>query len=292
MARYQFSMPERRARDGWFRIGTLDVTTTALLVILNVASMFWYAIDRASQTNLIFVGFLVRDGDFWRVATWPFYCEPTVWAAITLVFFWFVGHMVEERIGRRRFTTLIVVMTIVPAVLVTLMQIDPDVGVDGLNLLALALLVIYALDNPTATAWFGIPIWVFAAVYVGLMILQYIGDGAYEALTMGLMVIVMGLGGARQYGMLDDLSFIPRLGSGSSASRSSSGRAPKPAKSKGRSKGGDVVAGPWAAPTSHSAIEEIELNQLLDKISEHGMDSLNRTEKARLNELSKKLRGR
>ncbi len=291
--RYQFSMPERRARDGWFRIGTLDVTTTALLVILNVASMFWFAIDKASQTNLIFVGFLVRDGDFWRVFTWPLYAEPTVWTAITLVFFWFVGHMIEERIGRRRFTTLIAVMTIVPAVLVTLMQLDPDVGVDGLNLLALALLVVYALDNPTATAWFGIPMWVFAAVYVGLMILQYIGNGAYEALTMGLMVIVMGLGGARQYGMLDELGFIPRLGSGTSSS--SSDRASKPAKSKQRGKGkgqGEVVAGPWAAPTVHSPIEEIELNQLLDKISEHGMDSLNRTEKARLNELSKKLRGR
>ncbi len=293
MARYQFSMPERRARDGWFRIGTLDVTTTALLVILNVASMFWYAIDRASQTNLIFVGFLVRDGDFWRVATWPLYCEPTVWAAITLVFFWFVGHRVEERIGRGRFTTLIVVMTIVPAVLVTLMQLDPDVGVSGLNLLALALLVVYALDNPTATAWFGIPIWVFAAVYVGLMILQYLGDGAYEALTMGLMVIVMGLGGARQYGMLDDLGFIPRLGGGGSGSPSSRPSKPTSPKSKGKGKGkGDVVNGPWAAPTVHSPIEEIELNQLLDKISEHGMDSLDRTEKARLNELSKKLRGR
>ena len=34
--RYQFSLPERRQRDGWFRIGTLDVTTTALLVLLGV----------------------------------------------------------------------------------------------------------------------------------------------------------------------------------------------------------------------------------------------------------------
>ena len=44
--RYQFSLPERRQRDGWFRIGTLDVTTTALLVLLGVASMFAYAISK------------------------------------------------------------------------------------------------------------------------------------------------------------------------------------------------------------------------------------------------------
>jgi membrane associated rhomboid family serine protease len=254
-----------------------------------VASFFWYAIDRASQTNLIFFGILVRNGDIWRVITWPLYAAPTVWSAITLVLFWFVGHMIEERVGRTRFTILIVVMTIVPAVLVTLMQLDPDRGVAGLNLLALALLVVYALENPTATAWFGIPIWVFAAVYVGIMVLQYVGDGAYEALLMGIGVILMAIGGARQFGMLDDFGFIPRVASGTS-----SGTPAKSSKPKGRSKhkNGDVVAGPWAAPVTHSPIEELELNQLLDKISSQGMDSLSRTEKARLNELSKKLRGR
>jgi len=286
--RYQFSLPERPQRDGWFRIGSIDVTTTALLVILNVASMFWYAIDRVSQLNLVFVGALVRDGDLWRIVTWPLYAEPTVFTAITLVFFWFVGHQIEDRVGRLHYTILIAVMVVVPAVLVTLLQLDPDRGVDGLNLLALALLVVYALDNPSATAWFGVPIWVFAAVYVGLMVLQYIGNNMYEALVMGIAVIVMALGGARQYGMLDDLGFIPRVGSGGSGAPKRS----KPARA-GKQKGGDVVAGPWSPPApQHSAVEELELNQLLDKISAGGIDSLNRTEKARLNELSKKLRGR
>lgn len=287
--RYQFSLPERPQRDGWFRLGSIDVTTTALLVILNVASMFWYAIDRVSQLNLVFVGALVRDGDLWRIVTWPLYAEPTVFTAITLVFFWFVGHQIEDRIGRLHYSVLIAVMVVVPAVLVTLLQLDPDRGVDGLNLLALALLVVYALDNPSATAWFGVPIWVFAAVYVGLMVLQYIGNNMYEALVMGIAVIVMALGGARQYGMLDDLGFIPRLGSGGSGGTP---KRSKPSRSS-KQKGGDVVSGPWATPApQHSAIEELELNQLLDKISAGGIDSLNRTEKARLNELSKKLRGR
>jgi uncharacterized membrane protein YhdT len=168
-------------------------------------------------------------------------------------------------------------------VLVTLVQLDPDKGVYGLNLLALALLVVFALDNPNATSFFGIPIWVFAAVYVGIMILQYIGDDMYESLVMGIGVIFIALGGARQYGMLSDLEFIPRVGGGAPKKK-----AARPA--KGSSSGsGSVVTGPWAAP--HSAIEELELNQLLDKINASGMASLSKTEKARLNELSKKLRG-
>jgi membrane associated rhomboid family serine protease len=281
--RYQFSLPERRSRDGWFRIGTIDVTTTAFLVLANVLSMFWYAIDKVSQYNLIFYGAAVRAGDVWRIVSWPFYCQPNVFSAITLVFFWFVGHMVEDRIGRKHFTVLIAAMVVIPAVLVTALQLDPDRGVYGLNLLALALLVVFALENPSATSFFGIPIWVFAAVYVGIMMLQYIGDAMYEALIMGLLVIVIAVFGARQYGMLEQFEFIPRFGGG--------GKAKKAPKS--RSRGQQVVAGPWegSVPT-HSAVEEFELNQLLDKISDQGMDALSKTEKARLNELSKKLRGR
>lgn len=282
--RYQFSLPERPNRDGWFRIGSLDVTTTAFLVLAGVVSMFWYAIDKASLSKLVFTGDAVRAGDVWRVVTWPVPTTPSIFSVITLAFFWFVGHRVEDHVGRRRFTVLIAVMTIVPAILVTLVQLQPDKGVYGLNLLALALLVVFALDNPTATSFFGLPVWVFAAIYVGIMVLQYIGDGMYESLVTGIGVIVIALGGARQFGMLDDLAFIPRLGSGAPRKKAASRPASRPAKSSPT-----VVNGPWAAP--HSAIEELELNQLLDKINASGMGSLSKAEKARLNELSKKLRG-
>ncbi|MEY4607556.1 MAG: hypothetical protein RLY45_2316, partial [Actinomycetota bacterium] len=41
-----------------------------------------------------------------------------------------------------------------------------------------------------------------------------------------------------------------------------------------------------------SPAEQAELDSLLDKTSASGLDSLSRTEKSRLNELSKKLRSR
>ena len=51
-----------------------------------------------------------------------------------------------------------------------------------------------------------------------------------------------------------------------------------------------VVAGPWGGSNTVSAAQS-ELDELLDKISATGMNSLSKSEKERLNELSKRLRG-
>jgi hypothetical protein len=85
--------------------------------------------------------------------------------------------------------------------------------------------------------------------------------------------------------MLADLAFIPKLGGGGSKK--------KAARATKRQGGATVVAGPWpTADSAHTALDQMELDGLLDKISAQGIDSLSRSEKARLNELSKKLRGR
>ena len=283
--RYQFSMPERPTRDGWFRIGTVDVTTTALMVGLGVISMFVYAIGGAGGLifDLYFIAPLVRDGEVWRVVTWPIANPPTrIWVILTLAFFWFVGHRVEDTVGRKRFTTMIAMMTIIPAAVVSLFDFTAATGqAYGLGTLAIALLVVYAFDSPNAMWFFNIPLWVLAAVFVLLDVLQYLGNRFFGALLVELGAIIVGTFMARQYGMLNDLHFIPRI---------IGQRTPKPSRKKG---GASVVAGPWAgAEPAHSPADQMELDLLLDKISANGMDALSRTEKTRLNELSKKLRGR
>jgi membrane associated rhomboid family serine protease len=287
--RYQFSLPSRRIRDGWFRLSNLDVTTTALLVLLGAASMVWWAIDSMSLERLWFTGAQVRSGEVWRLVTWPIPNPPRdIWVVITLAFFWFVGHAIEDRIGRKQFTALLLATIVLPAAITTALGMN-RVGVGGLSILGLGLLVVFALDNPNVPFFFGIPAWVIAAIYVALDVLRYVGERAYEALTLELLIIVVGLVSARQFGMVDQLTFIPRLTrQGSTASR------PKRRPAKRSSGGSKVVSGPWAPPTAptHSPADEAELNRLLDKINDVGIDGLNRDEKSRLNELSKKLRGR
>ena len=285
--RYQFSLPERRSRDGWFRIGSLDVTTTAFMVLAGVVSMFWYAVDQASLGKLAYYGDGVRSGEVWRLVTWPLVNPPdNIWVVLTFAFFWFVGHAIEDRVGRHRFTWLVVLATVIPAALVTVLASSG--GAYGLGVLGIGLLVVFALDNPNAVFFFGIPAWVIAAIYVGIDVLRYVGDRMWAQLLLELAVIAVALVTARQYGMVDSLEFIPRVrGTGGKKRRN-----PRSGKRSGKGSP-TVVSGPWQAPApAHSPADEAELNELLDKISSNGIDSLSRTEKTRLNELSKKLRGR
>jgi hypothetical protein len=270
------------------------MTTTALLVAAGIVSMFWYAIDSASLANLAFSGYLVRHGDVWRVITWPVVNPPNdIFVVLTLWFFWFVGHSIEDRIGKRRFVTYMFAAVVAPSIVVALLGFSPTALTFGFGSVSIALLVVFALDNPGAQFFFGIPAWVIAAVYVGIEVLRNVGDRAWEQLTLELMMILVALLAARQYGMLADLHAIPKFTGNSKSGTSSSRPAarPKP-KAKGKGKG-ELLDGPWPSPVPHhSPADEAELNHLLDKISAHGIDALNRDEKQRLNDLSKKLRGR
>ena len=69
--RYEFSLPEAPIRDGWFRLGTLDVTTTAIYTGLAMISMLLYAISPEFVFKGAFVSDLVRSGEVWRLVTYP-----------------------------------------------------------------------------------------------------------------------------------------------------------------------------------------------------------------------------
>jgi membrane associated rhomboid family serine protease len=293
--RYQFSLPERRQRDGWFRLGSFDITTTAFMVLLGVVSMFVYAASEATLVRLVFSADLVRNGEIWRLLTWPIANPPTqIWVILTLVFFWFFGHRIEDTVGRKRFTWLILAMTVIPAALVTALNFSSDNAfVYGLSALGSGLLVIYALDNPGAMFFFNIPAWIIALVFVGIDVLSLLGDRRYAQLVLELLVIAVGLVGARQYGMVEVLHWIPNLGRnrGRTASPAAS-RAPKRAKPARRpANASSVITGPWAAGNGQTETDQIELDMLLDKISASGIASLTKGEKQRLNDLSKRLRG-
>ena len=298
----RFSLPEPRPRDGWFKVGNIDVTTTAFIVGCGIISMLLYAVNPSWITNLAFTPQTVRAGRIWQLVTWPLVTVPSIWVLISLFFFWYFGHMVEEMVGRLRYTRLVAAIVVAPALFVTITGfIAADVQY-GIRLLGLMMLVIFAAEHPEAPFFFSIPAWVITLVFLGLEVLGFLAGRFWSSLIVLVLAVGISLVTVRQWGFADRLDMIPRFRTPShrSPTRSRTGRV-TPAK-KGRRRGGarsgqKVVDGPWAAPTGPSsapspdtAAMQAELDALLDKISSGGLDSLSGAEKQRLNELSKRLR--
>ena len=75
--RFNLSFPGRRDHDDpWFRVGTVDVTTAVLVPALCVLSMLIWAVDPSLLAHLDLWPPDVRNGQVWRIVTWPLANEP------------------------------------------------------------------------------------------------------------------------------------------------------------------------------------------------------------------------
>jgi len=317
MSQYFSSLFRRRPNEGWFRAGAYDVTTTDILTVVAVFTMFVYGILGAETfSNLTFQSFLVReDLQIWRIFTWSTASQPSFFELIGVVFFWSFGQQLEALFGKARYVMWVVAVTVIPAIALTgigyLSQtVDFTNGELGLHVLFLSGIWVYAATYPNVRFFDVIPVWAFAGIFTVLDLLQFNGAGARGKVLFLLIAIGAALSVARSLGLANawPIPHIP-IGSGGPG-KVKTPKAPKPTKPKRPRRGGPtaspgrVVDGPWKAPAgappppnpssapTASPADQAELDGLLDKIGADGMDSLSSGEKQRLNELSKRLRNR
>ena len=300
--RFSFSVPGRRnASDPWFRIGTLDVNTTMLVVLGSVAGMFVWALSQQFWLNFVLLPSAVLDGEVWRLFTWPFANEPSLWTVITIAIFWYFGREIEGLLGRTKFAVMLLLLTFIPGVVGTILDL-PQAGIRPLEL---AVFLVFIAEYPFARFFFGIPAWALGAVFVGIEVLQLLGERNEKGIVFLFVSIATAALSARAMGLAQSLPWIPKIPIPSSGGGSRRKRRP----SRGsRGGGGEVVPGPWSAtsrtgpsrsttlpqppaPTS-SEHDQAELDELLEKISANGMDGLSADEKRRLNDISKRLRNK
>lgn len=291
MSRFRLSPGGKRPHEPWFHIGTLEVTTTWLVVLLSIVGIVLFAVvgDGTVEMNLLlFPPFVTDLGKVWSLITWPFaYPSVSLLDALGIFFFWYFGRDVERDIfGRVRWAWVLALWAVaLGLILVGLYELAPQwaYALDGMSLLGIMTLLLWVAEWPNRMFLFNIPAWLIGVVYVGIDVISYIGNREWPLLWDFLIGIVVCGFIARQFGALGDYPWIPRL---FGVRR----RRPKPVRSTGpqdrpapRPSGPTVVQGPWT-PTVDPR-DEARMNELLEKIHEHGAGSLTEAEKAELNEL-------
>ena len=209
--RFSFSVPGRRnAGDPWFRIGTLDVSTTILVILLCVGGMVLWAFgERQTLWNdLVLVPDEVRRGEVWRLFTWPIANVPDIWPVITLAIFWYFGREIEGMLGRVRFACSCCCCS--PWCRPSSGSLL-DITEAGLAPIELAVFLIFIAEYPYVRFFFGIPAWAIGAVIVAIQLLQYLGLGEEERIILLFVTIATPPCSARSMGLAQSLPWIPKI---------------------------------------------------------------------------------
>ena len=275
--RFAYSKPNRRGpNDPWFRVGTVEIGSAALLSLMCVVSVFVYALYKWFLLKLALIPDEVRSGQVWRIFTWPLangIDRELLWVIISIAILWYFGSRLEEQVGRTKFAWYLAAIIVIPGLVGTAL----DLPQYGIHTIQLVVLLAFIAEYPNVRFFFGIPAWVLGPC-------RRCRDPA-----------------AHRRPRRQAAHLLPRLAAGRCARRSSRRIArglswipkitmPHRRRQPKQSRRPAVVTGPWAGSNTVSAAQS-ELDELLDKISATGINSLSKSEKERLNELSKRLRG-
>lgn len=268
----------RAQSDVWFRIGRVQVTSTLAVVLIGLlGSLAWIFYPPLPQHLALLVEPLFR-GEIWRLVAWPLAGSLDIWALLTLLMLWLFGTQLENAVGRDRMAQLYlgigVVLTVTTVVVGLLLPGSTFLA--GLRMLQFCILLLFIAENPRQPFFFGIPAWVLGVVLLALEILQLVAARAGGT----LLALLLSLAGvavvARRAGLLSSYDWLP--GSGGRV-RTSRRHTPRPAAPK--------------APTRNerrAASDEERLDELLGKISAHGIHSLTKSERAELDKIRERRR--
>ena len=240
-----------------------------------------WALDPSLVDNLVLYPDAVRNGEVWRVVTWPLANEPSLWTVLTLAIFWYFGREIEGLLGRMRFAAFLFILTVIPG----LVGVVLDLAEAGMRPLEFGVFLVFVAEYPFARFFFGIPAWALGAVFVGIEVLQLLGLRQEEGIILLFVTIATAALTARSMGLATSLPWIPKIpwpGTGSSGPRRR--RTPPAWRRRGRHRavGGLVThradAAHQPAPAAGDAgSDQAELDGLLEKILDHGMESLTPT---------------
>ncbi|MFT7598585.1 MAG: hypothetical protein ACI8TP_001508 [Acidimicrobiales bacterium] len=272
--------------DPWFRLGTFDVGSAGIVSLIVVVSMFVYAVEGppySLSNGLTLIPSSVTGGQFWRIFTWFVPNAPSIWAILSAVMIYVFGLQLEGALGRTKMAKYLAVMVLIPSALAMVLHVIGigEIGLGGARLISSALFFTFVAYLPTAKFYFGIPGWVFAAVFFALDVLNAISVRNAAEFVFVVARVALVLLAAKAFGLANDVPWIPDLRGGSGVA------APQRASRRSRfSKGPDLSIVP------QDNFDQMGIDAILDQVSAHGVDSLSADQKKQLKAYSKQRKKR
>lgn len=174
-----------------FHIGRFPVYVTTLMVMIHVVMMVLMALTtlRAPIWNeLAFsASAIIDEFKIWKVFTYAIITPPAFMTALGLVFFFFFGQAVEERLGRKEFVKLYAILWLLAPLAVFFLHLisgrtwleGPLMGSSAIHFSMFLALAFYHPDAPT---FFMIPIKWLALFFVVVSTLEYLSVRYTEGL--------------------------------------------------------------------------------------------------------------
>jgi membrane associated rhomboid family serine protease len=271
-----FSFLNRYGSQYWFKVGTVQVTTTVLITGLSALSLFVFAADPTLLRFIELDTTALTSLQLWRLLTWPALNAPgaglLLSVLINLLMFFLFGRELEALLGRKRFLWFLLILTVVPALATTALVIvlNQPFFAGGILVLATGIIGAYVATNPTARSWFNVPLWVFFVVILAINLLYFTGVRDWGDVLFLMITVAVGMMLARSFG-ISRIAWIPAI--------------PLPATVTGDRTNTESKKRKHA---NHlKVVESTTLDTLLDKISQQGIDSLTPQERRQLDELSR-----
>jgi membrane associated rhomboid family serine protease len=260
-------------------MGQVPVYGATLLVILQVAAMIATTVAMSLTgarlpvespwlEPLLYSNVeILRSFKIWQFVTYAFVNEPSVWFAIEMLLLYSFGREVEKFLGRRAFLWLYLALVLVaPVVLTGLALLGIPAGLAGSGAVHFAVFVAFVVLYPSAEIFFSIQAKWVAAILLGIYSHQDIAhtqwvDLGVRWLECACAVLMLRFSGAAN-ASFD--SWLPPIE-----------ERVRPARPTARS-----LPSHREEPTGEDLHESID--PLLEKISKHGIGSLTKRERERL----------
>jgi membrane associated rhomboid family serine protease len=244
----------------WWKQHPIYLST--ILAIGGVASMVLFAIVGFEAMSHFMFSFesAFQQGKLWTPFTYAFVNAPGIWTVIGCYLLWRFGEEVERHFGRRIFVKLLLVLLVVAPIAVTLLHLVGLRGMMCAGIMEIEFGVFIAFATLLPRAGINIFIatidaWILAAIIVGVNALSCIA--------------------ARDWGSL--ILLVTTVGSAYVFIRYQKGEIKLPTFIK------ILPDEPKQEKRTSAVIDEI-----LDKISQNGFDSITPEERAILDDASKK----